>query len=314
MIEHVTRSWVTQALFVAAKLGIADALAAGPLGCDELAARLGTHPQATYRLLRMLASVGIFVEDEHGRFANNDASSTLRDDAPGAQRATIIAMIELGWRAWGELATCIETGEPAFPRIYGKSRYQALDDDPELSRMFDRSMAHPTIASARAITAAYDFSPFKRIVDVGGGDGTLLAQILDHTPHSTGVLFERAAVLARAHRIDRCEHVAGDFFTDPIPRGDAVILKAVLHNWDDAGARAIVERCAAAAGTLLLIEPLIPPGNAPSFHKLADVHMLVMHGGRERSLDEYSALLGAAGMRVARTVACGVTDLVEAVR
>lgn len=323
MLQHVANSWIAQGVYVAAKLGVADALAAGPLSTDELARRLGTDARATYRLLRMLASAGIFAEQAPGTFANTAGSEALRDDVPGSQRPTVIAMIELGWRAWGDLLTSVTTGEAAFPRVHGMSRYDVLDADPALSAMFDRSMAGAAAVHARAVVDAYDFTRFARIVDVGGGDGTLLAAILRAAPAARGVLFERSTVIdaARlpAELAARCELVAGDFFTSALPAGDALVLKAVLHNWSDADATTILARAGAAlppGGRVLVIEALIAPGNAPDFHKLADVHMLVMHGGRERARDEYAALFAAAGLRLdaVTPTAAGGLAVLEAVR
>jgi hypothetical protein len=325
MLQHVANSWVAQAVYVAAKLGIADVLAAGPLSAGELAHRLGTDARSTQRLLRMLASVGNFAEGEPATFANTDSSEKLRDDVPGSQRPTVIAMIELGWRAWGDLLGSITTGEAAFPRVHGRSRYDVLDDDPDLSAMFDRSMAGAATVHARAVVDAYDFTRFARIVDVGGGDGTLLGAILRTTAAARGVLFERPNVIdaARARLpadvAARCELVAGDFFTGPLPTGDALVLKAVLHNWSDADATTILARVREAltpGARALVIEALIAPGNAPDFHKLADVHMLVMHGGRERARDEYAALFAAAGLRldVVTPTAAGGLAVLEAIR
>jgi hypothetical protein len=319
-LQIVMNTWISQAIYVAAKLQIADILHEQPLTAENLAARIGTHPDATARLLRMLASVGYFCEQDDGRYANTESSSLLRDDIEGSQRPTVISMLEFGWKPWGELLDCVKTGQPAFPKVYGKSRYEVLDEHPDVSALFDRAMSKGAEASAAAIANAYDFSLFRRIVDVGGGDGTLLAAVLRTARDATGVLFDRPSVLGEARKrlasagvANRCELVGGDFFIDPIPAGDALLLKSVLHNWNDESATKIVARCGAAmapGARLFLIEPLISRGNDPDFNKLADVHMLVMHGGRERSLAEYEQMF--AGFRIVKTIKCPMTTIVEA--
>ncbi len=323
-LELVAKSWVTQALFVAAKLGIADVLHERAMTCEELATRLGTHPRATHRLLRMLASVDVFTEQDDGAFANNAASNAIREGAEGSERDVLLAMIELGWKPWGDLLHCVKTGEPAFERAYQRTRYEVLDESPELSHAFDRTMSKAAKTTGEMLAAAYDFSPFRRIVDVGGGDGTLLAEVLRAAPRASGVLFERPRVLAGARKrladagvADRCECVGGDFLADALPRGDLFLLKSVLHNWDDDAARTIVSRCRDAmteTSKLLVLESLIARGNEPDFHKLVDIHMMVMHGGLERTREEYDRLLASARLRIVSVRTMPATAILEVER
>jgi hypothetical protein len=322
----VTGCWISQALYVAAKLGIADLLQEGPQSCTRLAEATQTHVETLYRVLRALASVGVFVEDEAGRFRLTPLAEPLRTDAPGSLRAFAIMLGEPEhWRAWEGMLHSVRTGQPAFDQVFGIPLFQYFPAHPEAARIFDDAMTSRSAQENTAIIAAYDFTAAHTVVDVGGGQGSLLASILDVYPNVGGVLFDLPHVLAPART--RIEHagqaarwvfVAGDFFAAVPAGGDLYLLKKVIHDWDDERAQQILMNChtaMAGTGRLLLIEPVIPPGNAPSFNKLLDLLMLVWNaGGRERTEREHQSLLASAGFRLSRVIptSAGVS-IIEAV-
>jgi len=306
--------WLSRALYAAAKLGLADLLKDGPRTADELAKLSGTHPPSLYRVLRALASAGVFSEAPDARFSSTPLSSTLETDAPASLRGFAIA--ELGedhYPAWGELLHSVRTGETAFNRLFGMSVWEYRAQHPEDARIFDEAMASFTAAGNEAILKGYDFSPFRKIVDVGGGDGSLIAGILKTNPAAQGVVYDLPhAIIHAQQRLEaaglrnRCQAVAGDFFESVPNGGDAYVLKWIIHDWDDERAVTILSNCRRAMpeqAKLLLIEAVIPPGDAPSFHKFMDLNMLVMTGGRERTEAEYRALLAPADLNLTKIIA-----------
>ncbi|MBA2446401.1 MAG: methyltransferase [Chloroflexi bacterium] len=313
LYQKLTATWVAQAISVVAKLGTADALADGPKGVDELAVAANAHAPALYRILRALASVGIFAEEEDGRFCLTPLAEPLRSDAPGSVRSFAIMLgEEWSWRPWGQLLQSVTTGQPAFEHTYGTGIFAYLADRPDAGAIFDAAMTSRSGPDADAVTAAYDFSAFRTVVDVGGGRGALLAAILRTNPDVRGILFDQAHVIPGARQYldaaglgQRCELVAGDFFASVVAGGDTYVLKWIVHDWDDERALRILERChraMPATGRLLLVETVIPPGNDPSSGKLADLAMLVWTGGQERTEAEYRALLAAAGFELTKVV------------
>jgi hypothetical protein len=314
MLNMATGSWLSQAIYVAAKLGIADLLQDGAKTCTVLAEATKTHADALYRLLRALASVGVFAEERDGGFRSTPLADCLRTGTPGSLRAFAIMLGEQEhWRAWGDVLHSVRTGQPAFDHVFGMPHFRYFGEHPESGRLFNEGMTSRSADENDAIIAAYDFSDFRTVVDVGGGQGTLLTTILEAAPDTRGVLFDLPHVIvatrdaiAQTGQAPRCELKDGNFF-DAVPAGgDAYTLKKVIHDWDDERALAILKRCRAAvssAGCLLLIEPVIPPGNSPSFNKLLDLLMLVWtSGGKERTEAEHRALLAAAGFRMARLI------------
>jgi SAM-dependent methyltransferase len=312
LLQMVTGYWVSQVIYVAAKLGIADLLKDGPKSSDELAQATGTHARSLYRLLRALASVGVFAEAEDGRFGLTPLGECLQTGSPGSVRAITINHGERLYRAWGDLLHSVRTGEIAFNHIFGMDLWQYAAQNPEAAALVTEAMAEFTTQVSTAVVTAYDFSRFSKIVDVGGGNGTLLLSILQANPQMSGVLFDLPYVVedARKH-IDaagltgRCAFVAGDFFEFVSSGGDAYILKNIIHDWDDERALKILQNCHRAMtenGKLLLVEGVIPPGNEPSFGKLVDLNMLVMAGGCERTEDEYRALFAAAGFTLTNLI------------
>lgn len=313
LMQRLTGAWIAQSISVVAKLGTADALADGPRHVSELAAMANVHAPSLYRLLRTLASFGIFAEDEDGRFRLTPLADPLRSDAPDSVRAYAIMLgEEWVWRAWGNALHSVQTGESAFEYTFGVDPWEYLAARPEASAIFDAAMTSRSGRDNDAVAAAYDFSGCERIVDVAGGRGSLLAAILRAYPALHGTLFDQPHVapgaqeyLAAAGLADRCDVVAGDFFASIPPGADAYLLKRVIHDWDDERAVRILRHCREAmppTGRLLVIETVIPPGNGPSIGKVLDLQMLVHQGGKERTEAEYRALLTDAGFDLTQVV------------
>lgn len=302
-----------QAVYVAAKLGLADLITRQPKTADELALATKTHGPSLHRFLRALITLGIFTEDEIGRFHHTPLSETLRSDQPNSARAWAIMLgAPFIWRPLGELYETVVTGRPAFERIYDANFFDHLAKHPDDGSVFDAAMSsHSTIVPA--ILAEYDFSRFDRIVDVGGGQGELLQAILSANPKLQGVLYDLPNVVAGARAelqtgaiASRCEVVGGDFFKN-VPEGaDAYLLKQIIHSWNDEDAVKILKNCRRAIrnnGTLLIIGDVLRQSNEPDPNGgLMDLMMLVLSPGRERTEPEYNALLKKAGFALARVI------------
>lgn len=313
MLQMISGFWISRAIYIVAKLGLADHLRDGHKTTDELAAATGTHAPSLYRVLRALASVGVFVEDEKRGFTLTPLSETLRTDAPGSLRA--FATVELGeehYPAWGELLHSVKTGEIAFDRAFGMPVWKFFEQNPDNAKTFNDAMTGMTLAVNDAVLSSYDFSSISKIVDVGGGHGSLIASILRANPQMKGVLFDAPSVAEGAQSrlevegvADRCEVVAGDFFQSVPNDGDAYILKWIIHDWDDERSITILRNCHRAMtenGKLLLVEAVVPRGSEPHFSKFIDLNMLVMTGGRERTENEYRMLLEASGFKLTRII------------
>jgi O-methyltransferase/methyltransferase family protein len=305
---------ITQAIHVAATLGIADQLRDGPRNADELAAASGAHAGSLYRLLRALAAVGVFHEEADRHFSLTPMGSCLRSDAstPVGPWANFVGR-PYYWQAWGHLLHSVRTGESAFRYIHGTDVWTYRSQHPEESAVFDRSMTAISGGIGKAIAVAYDFSPFACVVDVGGGHGDLLAAILAAHPAVRGILFDQAHVLSaaaealrKASVANRCDIVAGSFF-DGVPKNaNAYVLSRVLHNWDDAAVTTILRVCRGAiepSGKLLVVERLIAPSNEAPDAKFGDLNMMVAAGGQERTREEFAALFANAGFRLSAVVA-----------
>jgi hypothetical protein len=312
--------WISQMIYVAAKLGIADLLVDGPRTCEELTQATGAHAGSLYRLMRALASVGVFSEGDGGRFALTPLAALLRNGDPGSMRALAIMLGEESYRAWGDLLYSVKTGAPAFDRVFAMRRFEYLARHTDAASVFNEAMTGFFERVHTAVVKAHDFSRAGTVVDVGGGNGLLLALILKANPGVTGILFETPAVIPDARKhieaaglAGRCRVVPGDFFESIPEGGDTHVLAHVMQSFDDDRCRTILDNCRQAlprSGTLLLVEPVIAPGNEPSPAKLLDLQMLVVTGGRQRTRAEYAVLLESAGFRVARVVA---TDSGESV-
>lgn len=328
MLQMMTSYRISQSIYVVAKLGIADLLKDGPKSSDELAASVRANPDALYRVLRALAGAGVFAEVDHRCFMLTPLARLLQTDVPGSFRgAAIFFGDDQNWRPWGELLYSVKTGKPAFEHVFGMGYFEWAFQHAEASDIFSAAAAATTRPESMAIVAAYDFSGFRTIVDVGSGKGSLMAAILKAYPRMGGVLFDHPQVIAGARDLleregvaARCELVAGDFFASVPEGGEAYLLKSIIHDWDDARAATILQNCHRAMkgqGKLLVIERLIPPGNEPSYVKLLDLQMMVLLGGRERTEAEYRALFAAVGFRLTRVIPTQTPtglSVIEAVR
>jgi hypothetical protein len=307
---------VTQAIHVAAELAIADALASAPRAAEDIAGDVGAHPETLYRLMRTLAALGVLHEDDSRRFSLTPIGACLRSDA----KPSLLAWAKLFgrgeyWNSWGALLHSVRTGDNAFRAVHGMDSWEYKKSHAETASAFHRAMSANTRWAAEAIASAYDFRRFKRIVDVGGGHGTLLACILAGHVSGRGVLFDLPEVVAGvktqlpntsfADIAHRCEIVGGSFFDGVPDGGDAYSLKTVLHDWEDAEAHAILRSCRRAMrqdAVLLIVERLLAGPNEGADGKLSDLNMLVVPGGRERTEEQYSTLLRDAGFRLTAVV------------
>jgi hypothetical protein len=306
----------TQAIHVAAQLGLADRIAAGTRTSDELAAQVDAQPDALYRLLRALAAVGLLDEDGDRSFSLTPVGERLRSDVPGSLHgwAQFVGRPSF-WQAWGALLHSVRTGENAFRHVHGEDVWSYRAQRPEESVAFDAAMRARTGATNRALLEGFDFSRFGTIVDVGGGNGTLLAAVLGANPGVTGVLFDQPHVVAGAEAVlgeagvaDRCRVVAGDFFESVPGGGDAYLLKWIVHDWEDAEATAILRVVRAAmadSARLLVVERDLGEPNESPWAKLSDLNMLVGPGGRERTREEYAAVFAAADFSLDQVTPAG---------
>jgi hypothetical protein len=301
--------WVTQAIHVLVRLGIPDQLAGGPRSATELATIAGAHEQSLYRLLRALAAIGLLNELPDRRFALTELSEVLRSDIPGslAGWAAFVGR-PYEWRTWGRLYDGVITGEHAFRLEHGVGPWEYRQKDLDEVSIFNRAMNSMTASISPAVVAGYDFSTAKTVVDVGGGGGLLLTEILKANPGARGILFDLPATVDDARAFvtssgvaERCELVAGDFFKSVPAGGDVYLLKSILHDWYDEQASAILKTVRAAAGpqsVLLVVENLIGPPNEGASAKLGDLNMMVAAGGRERTRQEWEQLFASTGWRL----------------
>lgn len=324
VFELAQGAWLTQALSTASRLGIFDALADGPSTADDVARRVGTDPQATFRLLRALASNSILKYRKDGRFALARLGQALRSDAPG----TFAPMIEFighpkHWEHWSELPHAVQSGKTAVGKLRGMPFFEYLETDPELAKVFNDAMTSVSGMAIEALLPAYDFTDRRLIVDVGGGLGALLSAVLQQARDAQGVLFDLPSVVEHAGPLldsagvaSRCTITGGSFFESVPEGGDQYLLKTIIHDWDDDDAVNIlrnVRRAIAPNGRLALIELVLPEGAPWHPGMMLDLEMLVTAGGRERTAAEYAELLGRAGFRQTRVVpTAGPMSVVEA--
>ena len=312
--------YVSRAIYIMARLGIADHLSDGPLEAEELAKRSKVHAPSLRRVLRLLVTADVLREDDKGRFALTPIGDCLRAGVPGSMRPAALLFGGITERAWGDLLYSVETGEPAFRRVFGKDSFAYLAEHPEEAANFDAAMSAFTEPISSVVAAAYDFSQVRHVVDVGGGNGALLAGVLKAHPALKGTLFDLPQVVERARPhlrelgiADRCDTVGGDFFA-AVPHGaDVYLLKHVIHDWNDDRAAAILHNCRKAmspAAKLLIVEGVYPPridqSDASRRAAANDVNMLVCTGGRQRSEAEFRSLYAAAGLALSRII---TTDL-----
>lgn len=313
LLELASGFMATQVVYAVAKLGIADVLAKGARTADEVAAHVGANPDATYRLLRAGAAFGLFRERSDGRIALTPLAHGLRADTPHSLRPVILLIGDPRYQGpWGQLAQTVQTGRPAAQEMLGKPLWEYFDQDPEFAATFNEAMARLAALDWPAVSAAYDFSGYRTIVDIGGGDGQLLALLLSSAPAATGVLLERPALLSdaedhlrRAGVLSRCRIEAGSFFEAAPRDGDLYVMRRVVHDFDDEAATAIlanVRRHMPRGATLLLMESVVPTGNRPHLAKNLDLDMMVFVAGRERTEREFATLLDKAGLRMTRVI------------
>lgn len=304
----------SQAIYVAATLGLADVLGCGPKTVSELAEATRTEPSALYRLMRALASIGVFKEDQEQKFALNPMAEFLRTDVSGSHAAMARLMGRSNfWQAWGDLLHAVRAGTTAFDHVHGRSVWEYRADHPEESIIFDRAMAAGTKHYAEAVMEVFDFGRFQHVVDVGGGDGAFLVKILARYPCMQATLFDQPHVIEKAVKhfegssvLRRCRTVSGDFFVGVPDGADAYLLKWILHDWDDTAASGILRSCRRAMpkeSRLLIVEHVIGPPNGTPDAKFMDLTMMVMNGGRERTQDEFSSILADAGFELVSSIA-----------
>jgi len=324
VLELLDGHKVTQCLCVAMRLGVADQLNNGPRACADLARTLDVNADALYRVMRLLASKQIFKELPDRRFELTPAAALLRTGVKNSLRASI-GLTDQNWPTWEYLIDSVRTGQPMFEKVFGMPLFGYYAKHPEKSELFDQAMAEFSRPIAKAIVTSYAFSGIDRLVDVGGGDGSLISVILRAHPRMTATLFEGPWAAERARRSidaaglgERCEVVAGDFFASVPAGGDAYLVKHILHDWNDERALALLASCHRAmkpGARLLIVELIIPPGNEPFVGKDLDIQMLLATGGRERTKEEYEALLHQAGFKLCRVVPTPfVMCVIEAVR
>lgn len=330
VMRLATAYQASRALHVAVRMGIPDLLVDEPRSVEDVAAIIGAHAPSLRRLMRALVAFDVLVEQPDGYFGLGALGECLRTGVPGSVRA-LVSMWgdEDFWRSWGALEHGVRTGETAAKHLFGTedafARYAA---DARFGPVFNAAMTTMSAMAAMALVSAYDFSGVARIVDVGGGQGRLLAEILRANPNIRGVLLDLPAVVASAPALlaetgvtDRCEVVDGDMFAAVPAGGDLYLLKSIIHDWDDAYATAILTNCRRAMaehGRLLLIERMLPEYVVPTPEvrsiALSDLNMLVRTGGRERTVSEFRALLSASGLRLVRVVATAMTmSVLEAI-
>jgi hypothetical protein len=300
---------ISRCVYAVAELGIADLVAGGPVSSNELARATASHEPSLYRVLRALAALGVFEEHDSRTFGLTAVGERLRRDAPLGMRSwAIFRDARGGVRPFEHILETVRTGKPGFDIEFGHGVFEFVSQDPEAAVIHDAAMSERTAGFAPSVADTYDFSDVRTLVDVGGGKGTLLAEILRRHPHLHGVLLEIPPVAARARTVldaidaDRWEVVAGDFF-ERVPEGaDCYVMANVLHDWDDSRSSEILSNCRqsmATDGRVLVVERLIPEdGGDPIPTLLSDINMLVITGGQERTNAEYGRLLAAAGLRL----------------
>lgn len=312
LLQIGTGHFVASALQVVVRLGIPARIADGALPIEELATATGVQEDALYRVLRALASVGLFDETSPRRFRLTEAGQALRPDTPGNMHDMALWVTSpFHFRVYAEMMHSVRTGQPAAEKVTGMPVFEYFPRDPELSEIFNNAMTTFSNQVIPAALEAYDFSGIDVLVDVAGGHGAVLTAILQEHPKMRGVLFDLDHVVAGARtRIDaagladRVQIEAGNFFTKVTPGADAYIMKHIIHDWDDDRALRILENIRRAIGTkpgrVILLESVIPPGNTPDFGKIIDLEMLMMPGGKERTAEEFETLFAQAGFELTK--------------
>jgi hypothetical protein len=308
----ITRYWISQAIYAAARFDIAGYLKDGPRSVEELATATSTDSDALYRLLRALASVGIFAEGESRRFSSTPLAEPLRDDVPGSKRALALMAGDVQFRAWTEIEYSVRTGKIAFDKVFRKPVFDYLGEHPDQARIFDQAMVGIHGREANAVLDAYDFGGIGLLADIGGGNGSQISAILRKHTALQGLLFDLPHVVARAKQpiesaglSDRCQLVGGSFFDYVPPGADAYLMRHIIHDWDEEKSLTILRNChqaMTASSRLLVVESVIPAGNEPFPGKFLDLVMLLITGGKERTEAEYRSLFGKGGFNLKRVI------------
>lgn len=325
LLEMANAIFVSRVLWVTAELGLADLLAAGPRSAEELAATAGLHAPSLQRVLRALGMLGVVSEQAAGSFALTPLGAALCEGAPGCARSVILTFCGPACgRAFDEFAHSVRTGGTGFEKAFGVPLFGYLAEHPEDARRFSETMIGFHGSEPQAVAAAYEFGSLDTVIDVGGATGNLLAAVLAAHPHVKGVLFDLPHVVSQAAPLlaargvaERATIATGDFFTSVPAGGDCYLLSHILHDWTEARCLTIldnVRRAMKPNGRLLVVEMVLPPGDAPHPGKLLDMIMLVTTGGKERTQPEYAELLARAGFRLTRVVPTGgAASVLEAV-
>lgn len=314
LTQMISGYWVAQAISTAAKLGIADILQQGEQSCQELAESTDSDPSALYRLMRTLASIGIFQETDNQNFILTPLAEHLCSDHPQSVKATAIMLGDAPhYQPWGKMFYSVKTGKPAFDNHFGMGIFEYFKSHPQDAEIFEESMNCFSLVEEKAILDVYDFSPFKTLVDVGGGYGEMLGNFLQQYPHLQGILFDEEYVISHCQPtlekhdiVSRCQTVSGSFFEAVPSGGDAYLLKHIVHDWDDERAIKILQNCRNAMdehSKILVLEMIIEPGNIPGAAKMLDLNMLVMcPGGKERTAAEFHELFTKAGLKLTQII------------
>lgn len=313
LLEMLTSFWISQSISVMAKLGVADEMSdVRPVSAKTVATRIGANPEALYRVMRALTAVGIFHENRLGEFTLTPVGAVLRSDHPQSMRDFSIYQGQLNWDNWSALEHCVKTGGNAIEHLHRVKPFEHISGTPERAAIFDKGMVNISEMELDPVLAAYDFSPFKTVADIGGGYGPVLGSILMLNPGMKGILFDLPVTVAGARGyLDaaglgaRVEISGGNFF-ESVPDGaDAYVMKHIVHDWSDEESIQIMKNIRAKippAGKLLVIEHVVTPPGTPHFAKFLDLEMLVATTGKERTEDEYRALMAKAGFHLDRIV------------
>jgi hypothetical protein len=323
LMKLIVGKWFSKPVYAAAELGIADLLSDGPMEITELADKCDAHAPSLYRVMRALASVGIFRELDDGRFDLTPMAELLKS---GAMRP-LARMFSASWndRAWMHFLDGVQSGKTPFVTAHGRPLFQWLEENPRAAEVLMESNAFKAATTHRAIVDAYDFSGIDTLVDVGGGNVSLMVEVLSAFPDMKGIVADVPAMIAKAdesirrHSLEtRCKAIECDFFGSVPPSGDVYLLSNILHDWDDEHCGKILDACSAVqqpGGKLLIVEAIVPPGNEPSVSKLLDLEMFVITGGMERTESEYRELLESSGYGVSRVIPTGESiSIIEAIR
>ena len=312
LFEMATSYWISQTVYVAAALGVADVLVQGPKSCRDIATETGADQKSLYRLLRALCTIGLVRTAGADQFTLAARGRPLVSGVPGSLRAMVLTLGDMHYAAWGHLLESVRTGRPAFQTAFGAPLFKYLGGDLEAGNTFNAAMTDFSTLVAHAVLLAYDFSDTGWLVDLGGGCGGFLTSIMRMYPAMQGTLFDTPAVIAAADRhleaapgAERRTLVPGNFLQAVPPCADVYLLSGVVHDWDDERAATILANCRASmarTGRVLVVECVVPAGDEGSFSKLLDLNMLVMNGGRERTTAEFHQLFESAGLRMTRVI------------